>query len=394
MINDSLVQSLHSHLAGWGLRQFTSDETYSQSQRETLSASDITAWHLQVEQKRGGSSVDEVSFYDAAAHPKILPVLYSQRYDYYMAIGPRVAQGLGEACSILDVGCGVGILTTFYARQYPDKTFVGIDRSPASIARAQEQAKTLGLTNVQFECLDLDRTAPTGPFEVILATHALVQAEQDSGIPSCNWKTFERAGDIQQQADFERRTGIGARLDRLCAHLTAEGRMIVFEKTRQLARRVPLQRALAARDFGLIEQPELIRYRLVEEIADDGPFYVVGRGWPIDLHWDESPEPDEGLPFDRTKLMTGSTDPDVPLYENHWPSAQHVWEQLHDGHILKETTSQEPDGRQLHVELGQAEEGVYLYCANTFDQRQLVIVESARKGMLESYYQEITSRPL
>jgi hypothetical protein len=168
--------------------------------------------------------------------------------------------------------------------------------------------------------------------------------------------------------------------------------MIVFEKTRQLARRVPLQRALAARGLVLIEQPELIRYRLVEEIADDGPFYLVRRGWPIELHWDESPESDEGLPFDGTKLETGSTDPDVPLYENHWPSAQHVWEQLHDRHILKETTSQEPDGRQLHVELGQAEEGIYLYCANTFDQRQLVIVEPARNGILESYYQEITSR--
>jgi hypothetical protein len=79
----------------------------------------------------------------------------------------------------------------------------------------------------------------------------------------------------------------------------------------------------------------------------------------------------------------------VPLYENHWPSAQRVWEELRDKRLLKETTRQEPDGRQLHVELGQAEEGVYLYFANTLDQRQLVLVEPARKAMLESYYQEI-----
>jgi SAM-dependent methyltransferase len=393
MMNDSLLQSLHSHLAEWGLRQFTSDESYFQWQRETLSPSEITALHQRMEGKRSGSFVDEVSFYDAAAHPKILPVLYSQRYDYYVAIGPRVAEGLGEARSILDVGCGVGILMTFYARQYPKKTFVGIDRSPASIARAQEQAKALGLTNVQFECLDLDHKTPPGPFEEILATHALVQAEQDSGIPSRSWKTFERADEIQQLADFERRTGIGARLDRLCGLLTPEGRMIVFEKTRQLARRVPLQRALAARGFGLVKQPELIRYRLVEEIADDGPFYILERGVPRQFHWDELPEPDQARPFDRTKVKTGSTGPDAPLYENHCPSAQLVWKQLHEKQVFKETTSQEPDGRQLHVELGQAEEGIYLYCANTFDQRQLVIVEPARKGMLESYYEEITNRP-
>ena len=393
MTNDVLLQSLHSHLAGWGLRQFTSDETYFQSQRETLSPAEITALHRQVEQKRRGSCAEEVSFYDATTHPKILPVLYSQRYDYYLAVGQRVADRFGEARSILDVGCGVGILTTFYAGQYPDKTFVGIDRSPASIARAQEQAKALGLTNVLFECLDLDRAAPTGSFDVILATHALVQAEQDSGIPSCSWRTFERAGEIQQQADFERRTGIGIRLDRLCSLLSSEGRMIVCEKTRQLARRVPLQRALAARDLALIEQPELIRYRLVEEITDDGPFYVLGMNVSCRFLWDESPETDEGPPFNCTKLKTESPDPDIPLYENHWPSAQLVWEQLHDKQLLKETTRQESDGRQLHVELGEAEEGIYLYCANTFDQRQLVIVEPARKGMLESYYREITSSP-
>ena len=385
------LHALEAHLAGWGLRQFTSDETYFQWQRETLSPAEIAALHRQVEQKRGGSSADEISFYDATAHPNILPVLYSQQYDYYLAIVPRVADRIGEARSILDVGCGVGILTTFYARQYPDKTFVGIDRSPASIVRAQGQAKDLGLTNVQFECLDLDHTAPTRSSDLILATHALVQAEQDPGIPSRNWNTFERARENQQQADFERRTGIGSRLDRLSTLLSAQGRMIVFEKTRQLARRVPLQRALAARDLGLLEQPELIRYRLVEEVADDGPLYLLGRGASRQLRWDESPEPDEGLPFDRTQLKAGSSDPDAALYENHWPSAQRVWEQLQDKHLLKETTRQEPDGRQLHVELGQAEERVYLYCANTLDQRQLVIVEPARAVILESYYQEIAS---
>jgi SAM-dependent methyltransferase len=391
MINDSLLQSLHSHLAGWGLRQFTSDETYFQWQRETLSPAEITALHQKAEQKRSGSSLDEVSFYDAAAHPNILPVLYSQRYHYYLAIGPRVADRIGAARSVLDVGCGVGILTTFYAKQHPDRTFVGIDRSAASITRAQEHAKALGLTNVQFECLDLDHTPLTRSYDLVLATHALVQVEQDPGIPSRNWNTFERAHDGRQQADFERRTGIGGKLDRLSAMLSEQGRMIVFEKTRQLARRVPLQRALAARDLGLIEQPESIRYLLVEEVADDGPFYVLEKGACRQLPWDESPESDEGRPFDRATLKTGLPDSDAPLYENHWPSAQPAWEQLLDKSLIKEMTRQEPDGRQLHVELGQAEEGVYLYCANTFDQRQLVIVEQARVAMLESYYQEIAS---
>ena len=177
MTSDSLLQSLHSHLAWWGLKRFTSDEAYFRWQRQALSPADLTTLHRQVEQKRRGSPADEVTFYDATAHPNILPVLYSQRYDYYLAIGTCVAARIGEGRSILDVGCGVGILTTFYARQYPDKTFVGIDRSPASIARAQEHAKVLGLTNVRFECLDLDDTFSIRSYDLILATHALVQVE-------------------------------------------------------------------------------------------------------------------------------------------------------------------------------------------------------------------------
>ncbi|NWF73215.1 MAG: methyltransferase domain-containing protein [Nitrospirae bacterium] len=394
MANDSLKQLLQSHLAWWGLRQFTSDDAYFSWQRETLSPDEIIALLRAVEEKRHGSPASETSFYDATAQPRILPVLYSQRYDYYMAVGPRVADRVDGARSILDVGCGVGILTTFYARQYPDKTVVGIDRSPASIARAQEQATALNLRNVQFECLDLDHRAPALSVDLILATHALLQAEQDPGIPSRSWKTFERAVDGQQQGEFERRTGIGAKLDHLRALLSARGRMIVCEKTRQLARRIPLQRALAARDLGLIEQPELLRYRLVEEIADDGPFFVLGVGTAHERQWNELPEPDEGSPFEGAKLKATSTGPDAPLYENHWPSAQGAWEQLRDRQLIKENTYQEPDGRQLHVELGQAQEGVYLYCANTFDQRQLVIVEPARRGMLEVYYQEIVNSPL
>jgi len=47
---------------------------------------------------------------------------------------------------------------------------LGIDRPPASIARAQEQAKVFGLTNVQFECLDLDHTTSPRSFDLILTT--------------------------------------------------------------------------------------------------------------------------------------------------------------------------------------------------------------------------------
>lgn len=391
---DSPQASLHAHLARWGLRSFSSDADYFAWQRATLSAADLNRLNAQVERKRQGDRQDEIAFYDLTAEPHILPVLYSQRYEYFTEIGRRVVPRLGAATTVLDYGCGVGILTTFYARHCPATQFVGIDRSPRSIAVARSKAKELGLTNICFECCDVEVEALRGSFDCIIATHALVQAEQDPGIPSLNWATFERTHDEQQQGAFEQRTGIDVRLDWLSEALSPGGCMVIFEKTRQLARRVPFQRALDRRGLQLIEDPVPIRYRLVEEIADDGPFYVVQKGGVLPLVWNEAPEPDDGLLFNRAMLRSApcdSQDPDIPLYENHWPSAQRVWESLADRLVQQEETHRGPDGRQLHVELGLAEGVTYLYCANTFDQRQLIMVEPARKALLDSYYREILS---
>ena len=380
---------LEAHLGEWGLRRFTSDETYFQWQRQTLSADDIAALHAQVEKKRHGASEEEIAFYDLSAGSRILPVLYSQRFDYYLAVGPCVASRLAGAGTILDFGCGPGILTTYYARRYPHARVIGLDRSRASLAVAQRTADAFHLKNVQFEYSDLDTAPPGGMYDCIVATHALVQSEQDPGLPSRNWRTFERSQDAAVQSAFEHRTGLGPRLDRLMAALSSGGRMIVFEKTRQLARRIPLQRALAARGLYLLERPQPVDYSVVEEVSDDGPLFVLRRGEGLGIAWDEQPEPDTGPPFDRVQVQSRPPVPDVPLFENHWPSAQGAWEQLDEKAVTREDTAEESDGRQLHVEMGTSRGLRYLYCANTFDQRQLVIVEPARAAMLHTYYQEI-----
>jgi len=296
---------------------------------------------------------------------------------------------VGSARRVLDFGCGVGILTTFYAREFPDWEFVGLDRSAASIIAAQQKARALGLTNVRFDCVEAEAEQLSGRYDLIVATHALVQAEQDPGIPSDSWKTFLRSRDTDRQASFERRTGLGVRLDHLRAVLGPGGRMIVCEKTRQLARRVPFQRALAERGVQLIEPPELIRYQSVEDVTDDGPVYHLQEGCVAVLDWDETTESDDSIPFNLSDLPRQPGSADTLLYENHGPSAQAAWETLNHRCVTQQATRQEPDGRQLHVELGIVDEFVYLYCANTFDQRQLAIVEQPRAAMLESYYQEI-----
>ena len=387
--NDEIRTSLHEHLAWWGLRHFTSDRDYFLWQRQQLSVEELNRLTIHAERKRTGDQCDEVTFYDLAAHPTIYPVLYSQRYEYYEAIGLRTMAHLGKAHDILDFGCGLGILTTFYARRFPDANLVGIDRSAASITIAQRKAKELGLRNLRFLCLDVQMEPLSGSFDLVLATHALLQAEQDPGIPSESWRTFDRRGDPSQQMVFEQRTGLAVRLDRLCQVLRPDGCMIVSEKTRQLARRVPFQRALAGRGLQLVLPADPIQYRSIEEVVEDGPFYVLSKGTQATVAWDELPELDDGTLFNLDAMLANSVDSNKPLYENHGPSAQVAWEELTERTVIHEQTREESDGRQVHVELGIVDETHYLYCANTFDQRQLVMMEEARAAVLEAYYQEI-----
>ena len=468
-----LQDLLTKHLAWWGLRRFDCDAAYFRWQCEALSQLDITHLNHLVEQRRrsGAAIAEDTAFYDFSVRAHVLPVLYSQRYDYYRAVGPLVAERINGSGSVMDFGCGTGILTTFYARCFPDIAFVGVDRSPVSIHAAHQRASALGLTNVRFEHLDAERSAFAEQYDLIVSTHALLQSETDPGIPRAHWQTFARPEDRRLQTDFERRTGLSARLDALRHALMPHGRLIVFEKSRQPARRVPFQRALSARGFRLLEPPVVLQYQLVEEVANDGPLYVLTQdatsgGSGMVVPWDEAPEYEDGedlyhcigdaamciwerLP-ERTvthvevldipqygavraergsaagslaylyltagngacsllvggqsaienadyrapavlRSMSPSSSRDLahlPLYENHTPSAQSVWSRLPDRKILQTTTLEESGGRQMHVELGESPGLVYLYWANTFDQRQVVIVERVRAQILEQYYQE------
>lgn len=404
----NLQSALASHLEWWRLRRFESDEAYFRWQRQTLSPGELAELNRLAEQKRESASAD-TAFYDRTADQHILPVLYSQRYDFYLAVGAAVAERIashhvalrvaspvvdpkGPPPSVLDFGCGIGILTTFYAKQFPDLSFVGIDRSEASLVAARQRAETLHLTNVRFECRDVPREMITGSCDLILSTHALLQAEQEPGLPSRDWRTFDRDHDPAAQAAFEARTGLGARLDQLCAALASEGRLVVFEKTRLLARRVAFQRALAARGLRLFEPPVPIRYHIVEEVSDDGPLYVLDRGASrTDLAWDESPEPDDRDQPDPAELKNKPAVGDQPLYESHAASAQRVWARFQGRQVLQETTRDEPDGRQFHVELGTVQGLTYLYQATNFDQRQLVVMNREQAGLLEDYYRELVA---
>ncbi|GKS58554.1 hypothetical protein YTPLAS18_20810 [Nitrospira sp.] len=481
-----LQEALADHLFHWGLRPFLSDREYERFQRDHLRPADLHQLRLLSEARQGGTAPGEadLAFYEYAAQPHIYPTLYSQRFDYYLTVGTAVAERLGQARRILDVGCGLGILTTFYARQAPEARVVGIDRSARSIEVARGQAAKLGLKQCTFTCHDLDHDPIGEPYDLIIASQALVQSERDPGLPSESWQTYARSRHNDYQRDFEQRTGIGHRLDHLRNALSQEGRALFCEKAHHLGRRVGFQRALAARGWHPVAPPAPIRYLSIEEVTDDGPLYELSphAEHPPALDWDESPErmPDDAIfahsgptaefvwdrlplrePIRRTSfkppglasgtiewgdagplayvyvtrhngfrgLQVGPRSPsgliqstlaqalldagadgtrvvellaqsfrdndsslppaDALLYENHCAAAQDMYFSLMGRTPREERDQSRPDGRQLHIELGRTTEFAYLYCANTYDQRQIVLVEPARRHLVEQYYQEL-----
>ncbi len=73
-------------------------------------------------------------------------------------------------CRLLEVGCSDGGNLLPMALALPAATFVGIDSSGQAIARARDLARTLGVENVRFEEVAIERyEPPAGAFDYVVA---------------------------------------------------------------------------------------------------------------------------------------------------------------------------------------------------------------------------------
>jgi SAM-dependent methyltransferase len=66
----------------------------------------------------------------------------------------EIGQYLPERGRVLDVGCGFGLFSLYYASVRPGLTLEGLDRNPRRIAMARAAAGRLGLANVRYEVGD------------------------------------------------------------------------------------------------------------------------------------------------------------------------------------------------------------------------------------------------
>ncbi len=69
----------------------------------------------------------------------------------------RLAYAIGPSDHVLDIGCGTGRTTCDAARIASRGAVLGLDRSNEMIDRARERTRAEGITNVTYECADVEQ---------------------------------------------------------------------------------------------------------------------------------------------------------------------------------------------------------------------------------------------
>jgi 2-polyprenyl-3-methyl-5-hydroxy-6-metoxy-1,4-benzoquinol methylase len=95
----------------------------------------------------------------------------------------EIGQYLPERGRVLDVGCGFGLFSLYFASRAPGRTIVGSDVDARRIAYARTSAERLGLANVSYEVADATRYEPPGKFDAIYLLD-LVHHLPRAGVPA------------------------------------------------------------------------------------------------------------------------------------------------------------------------------------------------------------------
>lgn len=94
------------------------------------------------------------------------------RLRYWHANVPGVEEHVPAEGTIVDLGCGHGVLANYLALRSPNRRVIGFDLSEHRIAVAQ----SIGLPNAEFHCRDLFATEPV-PCRVMIVADVLHHLE-------------------------------------------------------------------------------------------------------------------------------------------------------------------------------------------------------------------------
>lgn len=173
--------TIDTHLAAYGLREFDDARAHRRWMRRKIGpeiADTIDQYAEAFSDHRILKAQERL--YEALARPGVFGPASSSRFGAMRASAEEVLPYLPVTSAMLDLGCGPGHLTSWYARQSPSATITGCDREPAFIDSATSDATRLGIENVTFVVADVTKGIPAGPFELIVSTQSVADADAES----------------------------------------------------------------------------------------------------------------------------------------------------------------------------------------------------------------------
>jgi 2-polyprenyl-3-methyl-5-hydroxy-6-metoxy-1,4-benzoquinol methylase len=79
----------------------------------------------------------------------------------------EIGQYLPPAGQVLDLGCGFGFFSLYFAAREPGRRMLGVDLNARRIAEGREAARRMGLDNIRYEAADAARWDTDERFDAI-----------------------------------------------------------------------------------------------------------------------------------------------------------------------------------------------------------------------------------
>jgi 2-polyprenyl-3-methyl-5-hydroxy-6-metoxy-1,4-benzoquinol methylase len=113
-----------------------------------------------------------------SCHTNITRVNLSGMFATVLNVGDAITRLITGRKRVLDLGCNIGHLTTWYARAEPARHVTGVDFSPSCIQVARSQARRLCLTNVEFQTADVEACKLPGTYDAIVDSQCLIYVKR------------------------------------------------------------------------------------------------------------------------------------------------------------------------------------------------------------------------
>jgi SAM-dependent methyltransferase len=162
-----------------------------------------------VERREAGEAIDP---YPLKSVSRKFSIDVTSQYDsnrYRSYLKWFIAEDFGSPKRILDIGCDNGILTSFYAQQFPDAQVIGIDSCAKSLLIAESIASDLGLANVRFEKLRFgaDRDEKIGQEFDLITASTVFHDVVDISVPDLYFNVDELSAPNSGDIDLLSRVG-------------------------------------------------------------------------------------------------------------------------------------------------------------------------------------------